>query len=53
MKRTKKQRIARLDAYMEIMETLYRLEPALLVYTDWNSNEDSYKQMVKRIREGK
>ena len=53
MTMTKKRRIARLDAYMEIMETLYRLEPDLLIYTDWNPNEDSYKQMVALIRQTK
>lgn len=45
----KRERIARLDTFMQIFEMLYELEPDLLIYTDWNPNEDSYKQMVNLI----
>jgi hypothetical protein len=52
IKMGKKARIARLDTFMRIFDLLYDLEPDLLEYTDWNSNDDSYNQMINRINNG-
>jgi hypothetical protein len=49
---SKKERIARLDVFMRLLDVLYELEPDLLDHTDWNSNEDSYNQMINRINNG-
>jgi len=50
---TAEQRVDRLRDFMDIMQSLYAIEPDILNMTDWNSNEDAYDQMVQLIWEGK